>query len=87
MRLRVDLDARLWCEGNCLGRPSRILREDAYKIVFEDGKDGDDSEYYAVDRTTGKITQDDITNGERFTYNGTCEPATFTGFPEPHPKF
>jgi hypothetical protein len=81
--VRVDLDAKRWCSGDC-ENTSAIIEVTAIAIIFNQREDKYGDEAFFVNRETGKFTdrtriwwpaeQVDLTRG-------TCVKADFSGFP------
>ena len=85
-RYRVDLQANRWCQGECrVVKP--LVEVSPTQLVFDEVKAayrGDPSERLDfVQRDTGKWG---FYNRE-LQGDGTCEPASFSGFPTPTTKF
>jgi hypothetical protein len=81
--VRVDLDAKRWCSGDCEST-SAISDVTATAIIFNHREDKYGDETFIVNRETGKFT--DRTRiwwpAERIDLTqGTCVKADFSGFP------
>ncbi|MFN3858150.1 MAG: hypothetical protein ACK4RV_10390 [Caulobacter sp.] len=82
-RYRVDLAAKIWCQGECTEtRP--LVSADNSRIVFvERDAPGQrrDLEWHRVSRTTGKLTHYVSSGSLYMDVEANCEPAAFSGMP------
>lgn len=81
---RVDLDARLWCTGECTAT-SRISSVDDSRIILRRQEDAAGDEVVSLNRRTGDLLERKrlfLEPGMLVTLvEGTCERSSFTGFP------
>ena len=94
---RVDLKAGKWCEADCSAiRPITEIQPGFLQLQEQSkergllGNPGNFSS--SIDRTTGEehmMTEetDDLLGKSLTTWDGKCEPASFSGFPKIETKF
>lgn len=86
LRIRVDLEKGLWCQGDCT-HAVKIQAIEPNRLVFVEHNQtySDDTAYsQTVDRTTGEYIDSYYSPGRFGSYSrteGKCEPVPFSGIP------
>lgn len=92
---RVDLAGGRWCLGACTD-VKKVVEATATKIVLENEEAayrGAPVHQHEINRATGALWRYDRfeigppSADDTFITEGQCEPAAFSGFPEPNTKF